>query len=261
MPFEVYTRDANRLEAWGHSQLSLSHPTFGLLQETIELKKLSGSLIDKGPFDDLAADIYAKIYEQVVPELIARAGEAENRERMRIERMLMDAESPQPGPATGESAPHAGRTKTVSRTEVRRRADVLVARPGFTTGRGKGAAAAAVTESSSPVRIRRQSELAPRSEAIAAASSDAEPTASLHDEADDESELSDIEDEVEEQEPDEEDEGEAEELRPQLKPMFPGLAVPAGPVNSESRDTTLSAEPQDAMEGVEGAKVSTKVNV
>ena len=241
IPFEVFTLNANRLETWAHSQLSLGHPTLLLLQEAIELKKLNGTLIDKVPFDDLIGDLYARIYEQVVPELIAKAGEAENRERMRIERMLMDSESSQPGPEKGENAPTSGRTKTISRTEVRRRAEALVMRPGAMTGRGKGATAAA--EQASTPRDRRKSEAKPLPADVQAVQSEAENAGSLQDSADDESELTDIEEE-------EEEEGEEEAEEEQRNLLFPGLA-PQG--DTESRDRTVSAEPEDADEEQEAA--------
>ena len=232
IPFEVFTLNANRLETWGHSQLSLAHPTLALLVEAVELKKLNGMLIDKTPFDDLVGDLYARVYEEVVPGLIAKAGEEENRERMRIQRMLMDSGTPQPESSTGENATHSGRTKTISRTEVRKRAEVLVARPGVQTGRGK---TSGIIMESGPTSIsRRQSELKPLPNTLAP-QSDVENEASLQESADDESELSEIDEEEEEPE-----DGEQQLLFPNLAPQLDGA----------SRESTISAEQGDKMEGV-----------
>lgn len=129
MTFEHFTLNAGRLEAWAHSQLSLTNTKLPLLQEVAELKKLSGTLLEKGPFEELMMDIYACLFESVVPELIARAGEAQNRERMRIDRMLMDTgtnQSDQVSVAGANTAP--SRPKQISKTEVRRRSEALVTR-------------------------------------------------------------------------------------------------------------------------------------
>ena len=265
IPFEVFTLNANRLETWAHSQLSLGHATLLLLLEAIELKKLNGTLIDKGPFDDLIGDLYARIYEQVVPDLIAKAGEAEKRERMRIERMLMDSESSaQQQPEGEKSGPTVGRTKTISRTEVRKRAEALVMRPGVTVGgRGRSGAAAAAAiaaadeDSKSPRDVRRKSDavrplLSPaaarvqQQEQQQGVQSEAdENVGSLHDSADDESELTEIEDEGEEGdgEDEEEEDLEEEEEEEERKLLFPGLAVVQESAEPESRDRTVSAEP------------------
>ena len=210
-----------------------------LLVEAIELKKLNGTLLDKTPFDDLVGDLYAKVYEQVVPGLIAKAGEEENRERMRIQHMLMDSGTPQPESSTGENTTHPGRTKTISRTEVRRRAETLVARPAAQVGRGKGPNS--VLETGSAARGRRQSELKPLASAPAP-QSDAENEVSLQDSADDESELTEIEEEEADQEQGQDDQ--------EQNLMFPNLVPQTG---ASSRDSTVSAEQGDEMEGVAAA--------
>ena len=208
--------------------------------EAIELKKLNGTLIDKTPFDDLVGDLYAKVYEQVVPGLIAKAGEEENRERMRIQHMLMDSSTPQPESSTGENTAHPGRTKTISRTEVRRRAETLVARPGLQVGRGKGAGS--LLETGSAARGRCPSELKPLPSALGP-QSDAENEISMQDSADNESELT----EIEEEEESDQEQGQEEE---EQNLMFPNLVPQNGPL---SRESTVSAEKGDEMEGVVAA--------
>ena len=134
LPYAVFAQNAARLEQWAHSRLALNHPTLDLLRETIELKKLNGNLMRATLIDDLIGDAYARIYEQVVPELVAKADEAENRERMRIDRMLMASDAGGPDQVIrsntpSDQAPTTTRLKTIGRTEVRKRAEALVARP------------------------------------------------------------------------------------------------------------------------------------
>ena len=252
MPLASFTLNANRLESWGHSQLSLTNKKLPLLNEAMELKKLNGSLLDKVLFEDLMNDIYSLIYEAVVPELIARAGEAENRERMRIDRMLMNSENNEKSGQTtsaGDASNQSTRIKMISRTEIRRRAEALAARPSPTTSRGK---VAMVPE----VRIERESPRQERSRSPDEVIEDLNLHGSLHDSADDESELSSIDENFEEpdsgleeldqdiEQDDEPDEPEGPVI------MFPGLKDKAPKVESVERESTISAEAGDNMEEV-----------
>ena len=236
LPYDVFTQNANRLEEWAHSQLALGHATLDLLREIVELKKLNGNLLRSPLLDDLIGDAYARIYEQVVPELVAKADEIENRERMRIDRMLMasdagSAEQAARSNTPSDQAPTTTRLKTIGRTEVRRRAEALVARPNAgppARGRPPGSKAAAASRLSNG----KDAEEAPDEKPVAES---APP--SLHDSADDESELTDIDDDDEEPK--------AEEG---AKPLFPGLKAREG----SGSNAEVSQEVQsDDGEGVE----------
>ena len=217
VPYEVFTQNANRLEEWAHSEAAQGHATLDLLREGVELKKLNGSLMRAPLLDDLIADAYARIYEQVVPELVAKADEVENRERMRIDRMLMASDAGSADQAArsntpSDQAPTTTRLKTIGRTEVRRRAEALVARPNTgppARGRPPGPKAAAASRS---VNDKGAEEAADEKPTVESA------PPSLHDSADDESELTDIDD-VEDDEP-KDDEPKASEA---VRPLFPGL--------------------------------------
>jgi hypothetical protein len=191
IPFEEFTLNANRLETWAHSQLSLTDKKLPLLSEVFELKKLNGTLLDKGPFEELMNDIYACLYQSVVPGLVARAGEAQNREKMRIDRMLLDSntENTTPTPA-GETTNAPSRAKTISKTEVRKRSEALLAKPAVTTGKSKVATTTESNNHNVPVKT----DINKRS-----VSKDVEE-ASIHDSADAESELSSLDEDIEEPE-------------------------------------------------------------
>ena len=151
LPHDVFTLNANRLEAWAHAAPAPMHPTLDQLREAVELKKLTGTLLRAALLDDFIGDAYARLYERVVPGLVAEAGAAENRERMRIDRMLMadDSEQPTRTSTPSEQAPAVStRVKTIGRTEVRRRAEALVARPNAVgpPARGRPAAGGAGRE-------------------------------------------------------------------------------------------------------------------
>lgn len=255
MSLASFTLNANRLESWGHSQLSLTNTKLPLLSEALELKKLNGSLLDKALFEDLVSDIYSLIYEAVVPELIARAGEAENRERMRIDRMLMNSESnEQSGQATsaGDTPNQSNRIKTISRTEIRRRAEALAARPSPTTGRGKISTAV-------EVRIEREPSQRERSTVLEETAVGAFSPHSRHDTADDESDLSSVgnsedlltDPDLIPEELQHEEELDDEPGEPEGPPvMFPGLKAKEPKTEAASRNSTVSAESNDKMEGM-----------
>jgi hypothetical protein len=221
--------NADLLETWGQSQLSLGHALMDKLREIIELKKLNGNYMKAAMIDDLVIDTYLTIYDEVVPGLVAKAGEAENRDRMRIDRMLMnDSPAPEPEQETDSAQPTAAtRTKTIGRTELRKRAEALVSKLMQPKEHWRTKAA------------KEAKELAAQREIPADDGGAKSAPASVHDSADDESELSEVE---------ESDEEEA-------RPMFPGLAVKAEveeQIDEEAEqgdvDMIVDAEDQEGFE-------------
>jgi hypothetical protein len=216
------------LEEWAQKQTLDPNSMLGLLRETVDLKKLNGNLIKPGLMDDLIGDLYACIYEKEVPALVAHFAELENRERMRVDHILLAPPPPQAetdAAVTGSEAadqPTSRRTKTIGRLEVRRRAEALVA--GFPSAPliAKPKLLTSTETSSSATKRQTQRVLAMRGEPTSRDTGDSAAN-SVHDSADDESELSEIaEEEVDElEEILEEEVEEVEEVKP--KPLFPNL--------------------------------------
>ncbi|OKL60346.1 Histone transcription regulator 3-like protein [Talaromyces atroroseus] len=176
-------------------------PTMDLLREAVEFKRLNNNLMKVTMFEDLTADIYARMYEENNHRFIEQANE-ENRGRMKVDHLLMntdgtaDAATPPTSAPASEAPVPRGRTKGISRRDIQKRAEALVshhARPVATK-----AAAAPTDEDKIPsapvVRVPTLSSLRGFASENVAAAQDSVPN-SLHESADDESELSEIDDE------------------------------------------------------------------
>ncbi|EEA27421.1 Histone transcription regulator 3 [Talaromyces marneffei ATCC 18224] len=176
-------------------------PTMDLLREAVEFKKLNNNLMKVTMFEDLTADIYARLYEENKHRFIEQANE-ENRGRMKVDHLLMNTDGAADVPTPPTSAPASeapvprGRTKGISRRDIQKRAEAIVsrhARPAIT----KTAATPAEEEKfpTAPiVRVPTVSSIRGFVTGIASAAQDS-VSASLHESADDESELSEIDDE------------------------------------------------------------------
>ena len=198
--------------------------------------------------DDLIGDTYARIYELVVPDLVAKAGEAENRERMRIDRMLMSSDLPQQDvQVTGDQPTAPSRPKAIGRTEVRRRAEALVSRLAVSSVPSRGRPPTSTNVSTSIAnQVITNKHLATKDDTGPTEVASSVP-GSLHDSADDESELSDIEEE--EQEPPEQE----------LAPLFPGLVRSAGEGVDDGADVREAEEEAGTMD-VDGKDEGNDVN-
>ncbi|KAI9783556.1 MAG: Histone transcription regulator 3 [Geoglossum umbratile] len=218
---------AQRLESWCLMP-STSHPTLDLVRDVVELKKLNGGLWKNTIIDDLAIDAYAKLYETLVPEIQAKTGgeqQQERRDPMSLKNLMMNVESTsdtpglppplqaiQPGfedPATALLHLPKPRTR-VGRRDILRRAENLVTKPAVqathqsraptshltTTAVGPIASPALAPTSAprdrvpGPALLQAVSDIPGRGAETAGGSSAA---GSVHDSADDESELSDEE--------------------------------------------------------------------
>jgi len=252
---DTFTVNSNRLEAWAHSlppSATPSHPAklVDLLREMIELKKTNGTLMKSTLIDDLIGDIFARIYEEVVPELIAKSNDEENRDRMRVNHLLMNSDAPSAdspsaaaspfgsGPGQGLDQPATRmRPKTVGRRDIGRRAEALVVKSvapppapkpktpasGPTPAPAGGGGLAVVIER--PVNL--VDDLAVKDTSSAAGS--------VHDSADDESELSDIAEEEEEK----------VEKEVMEKSLFPGVAGRGGRDEGDGADTVDDDKTED----------------
>ncbi|KAI9043663.1 putative transcriptional corepressor of histone genes (Hir3) [Aspergillus affinis] len=225
-----------------------------LLRDAIELKKLNNNLMKVSLLEDLIADLYSRLYEVNMSLVLEQANE-ENKEKMKVDHLLMGsdgaAETPTPptsAPASEAPAPR-GRTKGIARRDIQKRAETIVNRklaPRLPTGK-----APAPVESSDPSQNHHQTEpasssitsaprqskdLAARAPATATRGTAEDPTSgqqsdmahSVHDSADDESELSEIDDEK------------LSKLASDRKLMFPNLE--RGSLDPESEMSALEGD-------------------
>ncbi|KAJ5188630.1 Tetratricopeptide-like helical [Penicillium cf. griseofulvum] len=106
-----------------------------LLRDALELKKLNNNLMKITMFEDLIADLYARLYEINTPHLVEQPTE-ENKEKMKVDHLLMAGdglpEPPAPPPSVPTSVPASdtpaprGRTKGIARRDIQKRADTIV---------------------------------------------------------------------------------------------------------------------------------------
>jgi hypothetical protein len=155
--WEEFSTKTARLETL--SQLSPdSVPLLELIRDSLELKKLNNNLMKVTMFEDLVADLYARVYELNMPLLIEQVNE-ENKEKMKVDHLLMtgdgntEASTPAASlPASDTPAPR-GRTKGIARRDVQKRADTIVnLKLGPRTAASKFTAAADTDQSTSALQ-------------------------------------------------------------------------------------------------------------
>ncbi len=190
--------------------------------------------------DDLIADIYAMLYGTVVPKLTAKANGEESRERMRVDHLLMNTDDPADTPPptatmTPDPAVVKHRAKGVGRRELQRKAEAAILKPSAASEVSKPSN---TVEASTPHQPSQEmlfvKEDQAREDLQALGSS---VPGSVHDSADDESELSEIE----------------EEPVPVVKPMFPNLVNPTACAGSAiDKDERINrASPHSALQNAE----------
>ncbi|KAI1989642.1 Histone transcription regulator 3 [Ophidiomyces ophidiicola] len=135
--YEEFIANASRLDSWSHSEPA-DTATIDLVREAVELKKLNAGLMKAGIFEDLVGDTYALFYEKSVPTILEGLAKEENRERMKVDHLLLcggtgdtahtSSLTPEkPQEKLPEKAPKA-RAKGVTRREVQRKADAIAAK-------------------------------------------------------------------------------------------------------------------------------------
>ena len=184
--------------------------------------------------DDLVGDTFALLYETVVPDLIAKSNDEENRDRMRVDHLLMNPEAspaaananspapplPLPGQAFADQpATTRPRPKGVGRRDIQKKAESLVSRSAIPTpATFSSSSKPSKPPTSVPTALQPLDTVIPPTDAApdgggAAREKDISSVpGSVHDSADDESELSDIEEEAE-----------TGVMTKDETPMFPGL--------------------------------------
>lgn len=201
---ETFQLNASRLEASIHSTMT-NFPILEILREAIEFKKLNNNYFKSGTFEELIGDIYAHLYDTFVPEIIAKETAEENRVRMRLDNILAAptnaAETPPPDQAGEQGAERRTKANRVTPREIIRKAEAIAARPAPTVP-------AKALKSLAPAPASGQDRPAPNSPAIAVVIHEdavrdpgSSVPGSVHDSADDESELSEVDDEVVEDKP------------------------------------------------------------
>ncbi|KAL8712892.1 MAG: hypothetical protein Q9225_006871 [Loekoesia sp. 1 TL-2023] len=219
---EVFVQNADRLEAWGHLPATES-PIIEIIREAVELKKTNANLMKPAAIEDFIADAYAHLHQTIVPELIAKSNEEESRGRMRVDH-LMNIENPpvstpSPGPAgtPEDAAPTRQRIRGVGRRELQKRAEALVNKP----------ASAQISMKAPKTPPPANGPTTPRS-TIQVVIKQNDPVkdnssvpGSVHDSADDESELSDAEEVPATTEP---------------KPLFPNLGDSKDAADDEDKE-------------------------
>ncbi|KAI3157236.1 hypothetical protein CBS147317_4975 [Penicillium roqueforti] len=102
-----------------------------LLRDALELKKLNNNLMKITMFEDLIADLYARLYEINTPHLVEQPTE-ENKEKMKVDHVLTlgdglpeTSTAPTFIPVSDNPAPR-GRTKGIARRDIQKRADTIV---------------------------------------------------------------------------------------------------------------------------------------
>lgn len=221
---DTYAARATRLETWMHSQTT-SPPVVDILREAIELKKLNNNLFKSTLFEDLIRDIYAHLYDSVVPDVIAQDAVEENRVRMSVDTILTNptpsVETPPVDLSAAQAEQQKSRAKWLTQRELVRRAEAIAAKPAPTVP-------AKVLKALAPAPISPKEHGKPTGQpgstpalAVVIDLDKDVPSSvpgSVHDSADDESELSEVDEEVVE--------SKIRDAAGERPPLFPNLLGP-----------------------------------
>ena len=162
---------------------------------------MNNNLMKVAIFEDLIADIYAVLYESNIAQFIEQVTKEEGRERMRVDHLMNDdqaggASTAPTSAAVSEAPPPKTRTKGVTRREVQRKADAIVSKPLAARPAVKPTRSAEELPRPTPV-VEVTVAALPIKEDLKEEASGIQSSApgSVHDSADDESELSEIDEE------------------------------------------------------------------
>ncbi|PGG98930.1 hypothetical protein GX51_06513 [Blastomyces parvus] len=205
---DEFTIYCTRLEDWCHHH-SQEPSLVDLLKDAVELKKLNNGLMKPAIFEDLVADTYAVLYQNNVAKFIEQVTEEESRERMKVDHLLMANEGPDGTQTPPVSSTHAQpgpkpRFKGVSRKELQRKAEAIAVRALAPKPAPKPSVRQADEETSTSKphgTIEVAIPLLPSKEEASGIQSSV--PGSVHDSADNESELSEVDEEKILEEPDE----------------------------------------------------------
>jgi hypothetical protein len=139
---EEFTVKSERLEAYCHSATTES-TTLDILKEVIEMKRMNMGLMKVTLIDDLVCDTYAKLYEEIVPQLPEPEAESKPEPQAQMSGgmtlgSMMNAPPgslqfqtgfPQPTQPSAEPTHTKARNRGVGRREIMRKAELCVNRP------------------------------------------------------------------------------------------------------------------------------------
>ncbi|KAL4878682.1 hypothetical protein BJY04DRAFT_229711 [Aspergillus karnatakaensis] len=241
--WEEFVANTARLEEL--TQLSPESPfLLELLRDAIELKKLNNTLMKVALLEDLIADVYSRLYEVNMPRVMEQLNE-ENKEKMKVDHLLMTTDGagdistpPNSAPASEAPAPR-GRTKGIARRDIQKRAETIVSRrvpprqPAKVTAQAEADSSAVTTVQTGPRPV---VQIITRQPTIGKAGSahQSDNPNSLHDSADDESELSEL------------DEEKLSKLATDPKMLFPNLRE-RGSLDPESEMSAHASLAGDAV--------------
>ena len=257
------------LEKWMQTQDTGDSPALDVLREVQELKKINSSLMKPGPIDDLIGDSYAHLFNTIGKQLwdeerrIKQEEEARRpppvvsppRNPMMSLTHLMNvdgaqdsaANPPLPGQSTAQPPPTdqapVRRKIGVGRREIRTCAEACFQKANIT------AAASTAGTAKSTASFPRVQVVIDDSRPNAAGDASVETSApgSIHDSADDESELSELEEERE----DENGSPTVKNEEPRLRPIFAGLASQLESREASEGFETADEEPEGGYVGAE----------
>ncbi|CAI7642657.1 unnamed protein product [Penicillium crustosum] len=127
--WEEFSTKTARLESLPHLAPE-SQAILELLRDALEVKKLNNNLMKITMFEDLIADLYARLYEINTPHLVEQATE-ENKEKMKVDHLMAgevppEASTPPTAAPTSDAPAPRGRTKGIARRDIQKRADTIV---------------------------------------------------------------------------------------------------------------------------------------
>ncbi|KAJ1334238.1 calcineurin-binding protein cabin-1 [Microdochium nivale] len=218
--FDIIT---SRINEWSiHS--AADHAIFGCLQEAIELKKLNGGLMKAAPIDDLISDCYSALYFEIgktlpgppVAELLAEREASRVEEEKEKQAKDLEAKASHPfsailNPATAEESGAEGtatpsgqaaeggqkpRKAGIRRADVLRKAEQAVLRsqegPKPASGRARRSTSSGKSPAGDDADAGDDVEMKDKNHDDGDADNLSSPPGSVHDSADDESDLSDV---------------------------------------------------------------------
>lgn len=180
-----------------------------LIRDALDFKKLNNNLMKITMFEDLIADLYARLYEINMPSLIEHAND-EGKEKMKLDHLMgLDGQTEASTPATSVPASDTpaprGRTKGIARRDIQKRADTIVSMKLAPRAAASKVAAAGETDPSSnsqgPESTPAGQKSGPRGSNQKVATGDDGANDQQDDNEDDETELSENEDTKLDEEP------------------------------------------------------------
>lgn len=262
---ELFQNQAARLETWMHAQTA-SLPAMDILREAIELRKLNNGLFKSPMFEDLIRDVYAHIFDAIVPDLVAKDAAEENRVRMSVDNILSNPTPPATDTlpadvATGQGEQQKSKAKWLTPKEIVRKAEAIAAKPASTvpvrSTKAPVPGPLSITTGDKPLEGARALAVVVEADRDPASS----VPGSVHDSADDESELSDVDEEVVQITL-----TDATGERPPPTPKFPSVLSAQQAAHDEGEDTDRGSGEEDlndykeqlAREGVEVSETQAK---